>query len=49
MEVFGPARARYSELMAKPNEIEDILRAGAIRAEQKADEVLTRVKTLVGF
>jgi tryptophanyl-tRNA synthetase len=49
LELFGPARERYSELMEKPNEIEDILRAGAIRAEQKADEVLTRVKTLVGF
>jgi tryptophanyl-tRNA synthetase len=49
MELFGTARSRYTELMEKPNEIEDILKAGAIRAEQKADEVLSRVKTLVGF
>jgi tryptophanyl-tRNA synthetase len=43
----GP-RTRYEELMARPDTIEDILRAGAVRARELAGPVLDRVRTAFG-
>lgn len=49
MEYFGPARTRRQELEANPDQIEQILTAGAERARAKAQEVLDRVRTACGL
>jgi tryptophanyl-tRNA synthetase len=41
-------RARYEALMARTDDIEDILRAGAVRAREVAGPVLDRVRTAFG-
>jgi tryptophanyl-tRNA synthetase len=46
---FGPQRARYEELMARPGDLEDILADGARRALAIASPVLARVRDAVGL
>jgi tryptophanyl-tRNA synthetase len=49
MEKFSGPRARYESLMANPEELEKILKAGADKARKLAIPVLERVKKLTGF
>jgi tryptophanyl-tRNA synthetase len=49
MERFSPARARYQDLMANPDELEAILKIGADKARKIAQPVLERAKKLTGF
>ncbi|MFO0647113.1 MAG: tryptophan--tRNA ligase [Polyangiales bacterium] len=46
---FGPARDRYYALLAKPDELEDVLAAGASRARAIARDVVGRVRDKVGL
>jgi tryptophanyl-tRNA synthetase len=46
---FAEARARRLELAAKPEQVQEILAAGAQTARKKADEVLRRVKDACGL
>lgn len=46
---FGAARARYTELMNDPAEVERILKAGAERARGFAAPVMSRVRAAVGL
>ena len=46
---FTVAREKREKLAADPATIEDILRAGAVRARQKGAEVLDRVRTACGL
>jgi tryptophanyl-tRNA synthetase len=46
---FAEARSRREELMAKPNEVREVLAAGAATARKKAAEVLRRVKEACGL
>lgn len=46
---FGPARVRYDELMARPDDLEDILADGAARARLVARGVLERVRAACGL
>ena len=46
---FAEARSRREELMAKPNEVREVLAAGAATARRKAAEVLRRVKEACGL
>jgi len=48
-EAVGEARERYYELVARPDDIEDVLAAGAVKARAKAREVLNRARANVGF
>ncbi|MEW4489751.1 tryptophan--tRNA ligase [Thalassoglobus sp. JC818] len=49
MEHFAEARSRREELEANPDEVEDILRAGAAKARAKAQEVLSRAREACGI
>ncbi len=46
---LAPLRARYEALMAAPDEIEDILRAGATRARALATPLMEAVREAVGL
>ena len=46
---YAPARERYRELMATPNEIDAILAAGADRIKPIALETMREVKERVGL
>lgn len=46
---FEPVRARRAELEAKPNEVREILAAGAVRARKKASQVLKRAQEACGL
>ncbi len=48
-QTFGPARARYQELLAQPDEVEKILQAGAQKARATAAPVIARVRQVVGL
>ena len=49
VERFAPARQRREQLLARPDELEDILRAAARRAREKGREVLDRARTACGL
>lgn len=49
MEYFSGARERRAELENNPDTLEDVLRAGAHNAREKAAEVLDRARSAVGF
>ena len=46
---FAEARSRRLELVTKPNEVREVLAAGAATARKKAGEVLRRVKSACGL
>lgn len=46
---IAPMRATYDELMAKPQRVEAILRAGAAKARQQATPFATRLRQAVGL
>jgi tryptophanyl-tRNA synthetase len=46
---LGPARARYEDLLANPELIDDALNAGARRAREAALKTLSRVRKRVGL
>ncbi len=46
---FGPARERRAELAARPQEMEDILAAGAQRARKEAQETMKLVRDACGI
>lgn len=45
---IAPIRERYQELMARPDEVRDMLAAGAAQANEVANETLAQVYELVG-
>jgi tryptophanyl-tRNA synthetase len=49
MDYFEPMRARRAELEAKPDEVEAILRAGAVRAKALATPVLEACRDAAGL
>ncbi len=49
MERFGPAFEKRTELVGRPDDVEDILQAGASTARAKAREVIERVRTACGL
>jgi len=48
-EYFGPMRKRREEILADESYIDNILEEGAIRANEIADQVMTRVRKAVGL
>ncbi len=48
-EYFEPMRKRREEILADPGYIDDVLARGAERANEVADEVMTRVRKAVGL
>ncbi len=46
---LAPARDRYNELMDNPDEIEEILQAGAARARAQSSELMASVREAVGI
>ena len=48
-EYFAPMRQRREELSANPAYLDDVLKRGAIRANEVADQVMTRVRQAVGL
>lgn len=49
MEYFAAARAKRTELEARPDDVEDVLRQGAARAREKARQVLSRAREACGL
>lgn len=49
MEAFGPAFDRRKQLAADPDTVRDILREGANKAREKAQEVLQRARAACGL
>jgi tryptophanyl-tRNA synthetase len=45
----GPMRARYADLMARPDRIEDVLQAGAQKARRLAGPFMERLREAVGL
>jgi tryptophanyl-tRNA synthetase len=48
-EYFGPARQKRKELAAKPQEVEEVLRFGALRARAEAQQTMALVRQAVGM
>ena len=48
-QFFGPAREKRQQWIARPDDVRDVLAAGAARARQKAGEVLERAQTACGL
>ena len=48
-QYFGPMRKRREEILADESYIDNILEEGAIRANEIADQVMTRVRKAVGL
>ena len=48
-DTFAPMRARRAELAADPHYVDEILRAGAIRAAAVAEKTVQKVRTAVGL
>src|SRR3546814_18236387 len=46
---LGPMRDRYAELMARPDRIEDVLRAGAQKAHLLSGPFMARLRDAVGL
>lgn len=46
---FEPMRAKRKELLARPGDVEDILKAGAIKAKANAQAVLERARKACGL
>jgi len=46
---FGPLREKKKELLARPDDLEDLLAAGAARARESAGPLMEKVRTAVGF
>jgi tryptophanyl-tRNA synthetase len=46
---YAPARERYLELLSKPAQLDEILRAGADRLAPKAAETMTEVRERMGL
>ncbi len=46
---FGPARERRAELAARPQEMEEIMAAGAQRARKEAQETMKLVREACGI
>ncbi len=47
--ILGPMRERYEALMAKPQDIEDILQAGAVKARAYASPFIKEIREAVGL
>ena len=45
---YAPYRERFEELMARPDDLEDVLRGGAARVRPVVDRVMERVRTACG-
>jgi tryptophanyl-tRNA synthetase len=48
-EYFEPMRKRRAEILADPGYIDDVLKRGATRANEIADQVMARVRKAVGL
>ncbi|MEZ6122524.1 MAG: hypothetical protein R3C49_05030 [Planctomycetaceae bacterium] len=48
-DVFGPAFERRADLETRPDDVEDILKQGALTARRKALEVIERVRSACGL
>ncbi|MEX2580080.1 MAG: tryptophan--tRNA ligase [Verrucomicrobiales bacterium] len=46
---FAPMRERREELINDPSYVDEVLRSGAVRAREKAREVIDRVRAAVGM
>ncbi len=46
---LGPMRERYAELIARPDLIEDILQAGAVKARRYSQPFMERLRVAVGL
>jgi len=49
MEIFGPARKKYQELLPKKDYVYEILKDGAERAKLIADKTLEQAKKQIGY
>ena len=48
-EFFAPMREKRAELLEDPGYVDQVLTAGAAKAREEADRVLTRVRSAVGL
>ncbi|KJZ08175.1 MAG: tryptophan--tRNA ligase [Marinomonas sp.] len=48
-EELGEAREKYNALMAAPNDVEDILQAGAAKARSRAQSIVTPLRESMGL
>ena len=48
-EYFEPMRKRRDEILREPGYVDDVLKAGAIRANEEAAKVMQRVRAAVGL
>ncbi|MEO8615110.1 MAG: tryptophan--tRNA ligase [Luteolibacter sp.] len=48
-DYFAPMRARREEILADPGYVDEVLAAGALRAREESDRVLSRIRHAVGL
>src|SRR5205807_6871782 len=48
-EYFEPMRKRREEILKDPGYIDEVLKRGAVRANEEADKVMKRVRAAVGL
>jgi tryptophanyl-tRNA synthetase len=46
---FGPIREKRKQLAARPEQVEEVLRQGAVRARAEAQKTMALVREAVGF
>lgn len=49
LEIFKTPRSQYNYFMQHPDELETLLLTGAQKAQEKASEVLSRVRSIIGL
>ena len=49
LEKFAPARSQFDKLMKDPQQMDLVLKQGAQKAQEIAEDVLSRVRSRLGF
>ena len=49
LDKFAPARSQFDKLMEEPQQMDLVLKQGAEKAQEIAEDVLSRVRSRLGF
>ncbi len=49
LDTFGPMRQKYQDLLRHPQDLDAVLQRGAVRTRDQAQQMLSRVRKLVGL
>ena len=49
IQKYGPQREKFNHFLNNPNEVEEVLHQGAIKAKKVANATLSRVRKNLGY